>query len=172
LGLIAQLLATERRAGTTMGREASEDDCATKGGNDLQAPAVRPEARLPLARVRGGTHPQRTRRMGRSFFMCGANSNYRLNGHPPVGRKSRKAVEKATFGEQSVGATLLNIPRSGLCSPRCPKARHLGHPPSLVVLSSPGTWATRQCARAPQTYDKSPAEMTDHILTLAYSSET
>ena len=32
----------------------------------------------------------------------------------------------------------------GLCSPRCPNARHLGRPPSLVVLASPGTWATRR----------------------------
>jgi hypothetical protein len=31
----------------------------------------------------------------------------------------------------------------GLCYPRCPKARHLGHPVSVVVLASPGTWATR-----------------------------
>jgi hypothetical protein len=31
----------------------------------------------------------------------------------------------------------------GLCYPRCPNARHLGHPSSVVVLTSPGTWATR-----------------------------
>jgi hypothetical protein len=30
----------------------------------------------------------------------------------------------------------------GSWSPRCPKARHLGHPSSVVVLTSPGTWAT------------------------------
>ena len=27
--------------------------------------------------------------------------------------------------------------------PRCPKARHLGNPASVVVLTSPRTWATR-----------------------------
>jgi hypothetical protein len=32
----------------------------------------------------------------------------------------------------------------GLYSPRCPKARHLGHPSSVVVLTSSGTWGTRQ----------------------------
>jgi len=32
----------------------------------------------------------------------------------------------------------------GLCYPRCPNARHLGHPSSVVVLTSLGTWATRQ----------------------------
>jgi hypothetical protein len=33
--------------------------------------------------------------------------------------------------------------RQGLCSPRCPKARHLGHPSFVVVVTSPDTWATR-----------------------------
>ena len=32
-------------------------------------------------------------------------------------------------------------------SPRCPNARHLGHPSSVVVLTSPGTWATRGNAK-------------------------
>jgi hypothetical protein len=31
----------------------------------------------------------------------------------------------------------------GLCYPRCPKARHLGHPSFVVVLTSPGARATR-----------------------------
>jgi hypothetical protein len=31
-----------------------------------------------------------------------------------------------------------------LCYPRCPKARHLGHPSSVVGLIASGTWATRR----------------------------
>jgi hypothetical protein len=32
----------------------------------------------------------------------------------------------------------------GSWSPRCPNARHRGHPSSVVILTSPGTWTTRR----------------------------
>jgi hypothetical protein len=36
-----------------------------------------------------------------------------------------------------------NTDCEGLCIPRCPKARHLGHPVLVVLITYPGIWATR-----------------------------
>jgi hypothetical protein len=63
----------------------------------------------------------------------------------PAHRKGRD--ERGTVP----GNGMIGPPAQGVCSPRCPTARHLGHPASMVVLTYPGTWATRHPRLRSQT---------------------
>jgi hypothetical protein len=61
-----------------------------------------------------------------------------FGGWPPAGIDGKLTTNQCRCRERAEPAC------QGPCPPRCPKARHLGHPSSVVVLTSPGTWATRQ----------------------------
>ena len=53
-------------------------------------------------------------------------------------RRNPGAQRRGTWGTRHLGH-----PRVAAPKPRCPNARHLGHPDSVVVITSPGTWGTR-----------------------------
>ena len=73
----------------------------------------------------------------------------RNRGHPQsgLGASPRQGPPAGIDGKSTTNHNRCRVRAKpdcqGLCYPRCPKARHLGHPSSVVVLTSPGTWATR-----------------------------
>ena len=119
---------------------------ALEAGSDIGREGIECGLGLPIGKSDGSSHG-----VSIPFLQC--SSRWRGKEKQPSGVKTLFPKGRCVAGDESPAyrSGPAEIPRpetledgTGRWSPRCPNARHLGHPSSVVVLTSAGTWAARQ----------------------------